>query len=41
MIPLIEGTQAVKFLETESRMVVTRGWGEMGSFTSWVYRVFV
>ena len=36
MIPVISGivSRVVKFLETESRMVVARGWGErsMGSY---------
>lgn len=30
MTPLCEGSEVVKFVETESRTVVTRGWGGRG-----------
>lgn len=30
MIPLTRGTRIAKFIETESKMVVTRAWAEEG-----------
>ena len=41
MIPLYEVSRISKFLETENRLKITRGWGEDGEFLFNGYRVSV
>ena len=41
MIPVCEVSKAIKFIETESRMVVARGWGRRNRKLLSGYRVLV